>query len=230
MSDPFEGLPRGHFAAVLADPPWHFQAWVDTGHSGARLPNGGKNYGSSRGPTYQTMRENELKDIPVSELAARDSVLFLWGCWPVLEQSLRLINAWGFTYKTCGFCWMKADQYRLFALQEDVRMGLGYWTRANSEFCLLSTRGKPKRINPDVRQGIIEPLREHSRKPDCVHERIERLVAGPYLELFARQSRPGWTTWGNETTKFDTSAPKLEPQHFVGGSKPFETDSCKTQP
>jgi N6-adenosine-specific RNA methylase IME4 len=82
-------------------------------------------------------------------------------------------------------------------------MGLGYWTRANTEPCLLATRGKPKRLNADVRQGIIEPRREHSRKPDCVHDRIERLVAGPYLELFARARRPGWDAWGNEVGKFD---------------------------
>ena len=81
-------------------------------------------------------------------------------------------------------------------------MKLGYWTRANSEVCLLATRGKPKRVNADVRQAIIAPSREHSRKPDGIHERIERLVAGPYLELFARQQRPGWTAWGNETEKF----------------------------
>jgi len=80
---------------------------------------------------------------------------------------------------------------------------MGYWTRANSEPCLLATRGKPKRLSAAVRQGIIEPRREHSRKPDCVHERIERLVAGPYLELFARATRPGWTCWGNEVGKFD---------------------------
>jgi len=202
MSDPFEGLPRGHYGAILADPPWHFQAWVDTGHSGSRLPNGGKNYGSSRGPTYQTMREAELAALPVSHLAADNSVLFMWICWPVLEQSLRLLNAWGFSYKTCGFSWMKADQYRLFALQEDVRMGLGYWTRANSEVCLLATRGKPKRRSANVRQGIIEPLREHSRKPDCTHQRIEELVPGPYLELFARAPRKGWDVWGNQTDKF----------------------------
>jgi N6-adenosine-specific RNA methylase IME4 len=81
-------------------------------------------------------------------------------------------------------------------------VGMGYWTRANSEVCLLATRGKPKRLNADVRQGIIEPRREHSRKPDCVPGRIERLVAGPYLELFARTTRPGWDSWGNETDKF----------------------------
>jgi N6-adenosine-specific RNA methylase IME4 len=66
----------------------------------------------------------------------------------------------------------------------------------------LATRGKPKRLNADVRQGIIAPRREHSRKPDNIHERIERLVAGPYCELFARQLRPNWHTWGNQTDKF----------------------------
>jgi N6-adenosine-specific RNA methylase IME4 len=87
-----------------------------------------------------------------------------------------------------------------------VQVGMGYWTRANSEPCLLATRGKPKRINADVRQGIIEPRREHSRKPDCVPARIERLVEGPYLELFARTQRPGWTVWGNQTDKFGVAA------------------------
>lgn len=144
-----------------------------------------------------------MAKMPVAELAAPDCCLFLWIVWPTLPEALGLIESWGFTYKTCGFCWLKADPYRLFALDEDVRMGLGYWTRSNSEVCLLATRGKPKRVDNCVRQGIIEPIREHSRKPDGIHERIERLVAGPYLELFARQSRPGWTVWGNETSKFD---------------------------
>jgi N6-adenosine-specific RNA methylase IME4 len=152
------------------------------------------------------MDEKELAGLPVSEIAADDCVLFMWMCWPTLEQSLRLLKAWGFTYKTCAFSWMKADQYRLFALEEDVRMGLGYWTRSNSEACLLATRGKPKRCAADVRQGIIEPIREHSRKPDCVHGRIERLVAGPYLELFARAPRKGWDVWGNQTDKFREAA------------------------
>ena len=82
------------------------------------------------------------------------------------------------------------------------QMGTGDWTRANSEPCLLATRGKPKRINADVRQAIIEPRREHSRKPDCVRGRIERLVEGPYLELFARSRCRGWDAWGNEIGKF----------------------------
>lgn len=218
MIDPFANLPKAHYGAILADPPWHFQAWVETGHSGSRLPNGGKNYGSSRAPTYQTMKKDDICSLPIAELAAPDCVLFLWTCWPILKQAFDVMDAWGFTYKTCAFSWLKADPYRLFILEEDVRMGLGYWTRANTEPCLLATRGKPKRTGVDVRQGIVEKLRQHSRKPDCVHERIERLVAGPYLELFARQQRPGWTTWGNETTKFNPPADTYDTQRDFAGS------------
>jgi hypothetical protein len=77
-------------------------------------------------------------------------------------------------------------------------MGQGYYTRANTEFCLLATRGSPQRDAFDVHQLIVSPVREHSRKPDEAHQRIERLLAGPYLEIFARAERPGWVTWGNE--------------------------------
>jgi len=181
VSDPFAGLPRNHFGAILADPPWRFETWSVKG--------------MGRSPGYSTMTVGEMAVLPISAAAARDCVLFLWISWPMLEHALHVIDRWNFKYKTCGFAWVKS-------VGCNVAVGTGYWTRANSEVCLLATRGKPKRLNADVRQGVIEPRREHSRKPDCVHERIERLVAGPYLELFARQSRPGWTTWGNETTKF----------------------------
>lgn len=144
------------------------------------------------------MSEAEIIALPVKDVAASDSVLFLWACWPTLKQALRIIDAWGFQYKTCAFSWLKVNK------DGSPFSGLGYWTRANSEMCLLATRGKPKRLAADVAQGILAPRREHSRKPDCTHERIERLVAGPRLELFGRQSRPGWTVWGNEATKFDT--------------------------
>jgi N6-adenosine-specific RNA methylase IME4 len=150
---------------------------------------------------------NAIKALPVVELAAPDSVLFLWCCWPSIKDAFDVIDAWGFTYKTCAFDWMKADNTQPDFFQEEVsvQVGLGYWTRANTEPCLLAARGKPKRLNADVRQGIIAPRREHSRKPDGIHEAIERLVAGPYLELFARQSRPGWTVWGNEVNRFDAA-------------------------
>jgi N6-adenosine-specific RNA methylase IME4 len=154
------------------------------------------------------MKEEELNALPVGDLAADDCVLFLWTCWPVLPWSLRTIEAWGFTYKTCGFAWVKAHAKQIDMFRDDIEphMTLGYWTRSNSEVCLLATKGNPKRRATDVRQAIIEPRREHSRKPDCVPSRIERLVAGPYLELFARTQRPGWTVWGNQTDKFQAVA------------------------
>lgn len=192
MSDPFADLPRGYFGALYADPPWHFDVWAE---------------GSARNAAskYLTMSVDDIAAMPVGELAAPDCALFMWIVWPRLIESIRVLQAWGFTYKTCAFAWVKANtsQIDMFRDDGDAQVGMGYWTRANSEVCLLATRGKPRRLNADVRQGIIAPRREHSRKPDGIHERIERLVAGPYLELFARQSRPGWTTWGNESTKFD---------------------------
>jgi N6-adenosine-specific RNA methylase IME4 len=195
-ADPFSGLPRGHFKAIYADPPWRFEAWS------------GKGTARSADNHYNTMRADDIASLPVAELAAPDCVLFMWICWPLLPDALRLIEAWGFKYKTCGFDWHKADdrQSDMFTDSVRVQVGMGYWTRANTEPCLLATRGKPKRRNADVRQGIIEPRREHSRKPDCVPSRIERLVDGPYLELFARTMRPGWTVWGNQTDKFEAAA------------------------
>lgn len=193
----FADLPRGHFRAILADPPWGFKVW-----------SGPEKKVASRGTVapYHTMEMEDLRALPVAELAADNCTLFMWIVWPTMPEALSVIESWGFTYKTCAFTWLKADPYRLWVLEEDVRMGLGYWTRANSEVCLLATRGKPKRRDNSVRQGIIEPIRQHSRKPDEIHGRIERLVAGPYLELFARQQRPGWTCWGNETNKFQGAA------------------------
>ena len=191
--------PTGKYAAILADPPWLFESlW------GGRPRKIGNNYHPSRAIErhYDLQTDDEIGALPVGDLAADDCVLFLWTCWPILQRSFAILDAWRFTYKTCAFSWMKADPYRLFADDKTPFAGLGYWTRANTEPCLLATRGKPKRLNADVRQGIIAPRREHSRKPDGIHERIERLVAGPYLELFARQRRKGWTTWGNELDKF----------------------------
>lgn len=196
MSDPFEGLQRGHYGAILADPPWSFEVWS------------GKGTARSAENHYSTMTMRQISRLPVDELAAKDCALLIWCCWPSLPDALRIIEAWGFEYKTCGFDWMKAHAGQLDMLRDDTdaSMGMGYWTRANTEPCLLAVRGKPKRLDAGVRQGIIEPRREHSRKPDCVHGRIEKLVAGPYLELFARAPRSGWTVWGNDTNKFKEAA------------------------
>lgn len=195
----FQDLPQaGRYQAILADPPWKYAMW-----EGSDAANGVAT------AHYQTAAVDDLGLLPVADLAAKNCVLFIWITWPLLPDCLDLISRWGFTYKTCAFSWMKADASQLDLLRDDMTayMGLGMWTRANSEVCLLATREKPKRLNADVRQGIIAPRREHSRKPDGVHERIERLVAGPYVELFARQQRPGWDCWGNETDRFVSSRP-----------------------
>lgn len=185
--------PTGKYGAILADPPWRFETWGKQDNASTYVER-----------HYSTMTRDEILNLPVSELAAPDCVLFIWVTWPTLLQAIETIKCWQFHYKTCGFAWIKANaqQIEMFRNDSDVDMLGGYWTRSNSEVCLLATRGKPKRLNADVRQGIIAPRREHSRKPDEIHGRIERLVAGPYLELFARSPRQGWDVWGNETQKF----------------------------
>jgi N6-adenosine-specific RNA methylase IME4 len=201
-ADSFLSLPRRHFKAILADPPWRFKTYNEAGRQ--RCPDW-KPFKGSPSIHYDTMSLDELCTLPVADLAAPDCCLFIWITWPLLLESLNVIEAWGFNYKTCAFDWVKAqvNQIDMFREDADVQIGMGFWTRSNSEPCLLAVRGQPKRIDAGVRMGIIEPRRQHSRKPDCVHQRIERLVAGPYLELFARKTRPGWTSWGNEVGKFD---------------------------
>lgn len=193
----FNALPRNHYGVVYADPPWHYEVWS------------GKGTGRSAEQHYNTMSIDDICAMPVKDLCADNCVLFLWATWPCLKDAFKVIEAWGFTYKTCGFDWMKADvsTLDLFPDPKTADMKMGHWTRSNSEPCLLAVRGTPRRLDAGVRMGIIESAREHSRKPSCVYGRIERLVAGPYLELFARQKRAGWDVWGNQTDKFAVHTP-----------------------
>lgn len=178
-------LPAGPFATIYADPPWNFKV---------RSPKGARWSASQH---YDTMSLADIKALPVADIAAKDCALFLWATDPMLDQAFDVLDSWGFEYKTIGFYWIKENRKA-----PGYFMGGGYWTRANPEVCLLATRGKPKRINADVRRLVSEPRREHSRKPDRIRTDIERLVNGPYLEMFARSAAPGWTAWGNETEKF----------------------------
>jgi N6-adenosine-specific RNA methylase IME4 len=187
------------YGAIYADPPWHFQSWTN-----GRWKGDGKIFTPPKAPEYHTMSVDQIASMPVHKLAADDCILFMWGIWVMLPEALRVIDSWGFRYKTCAFNWSKADvsQVDMFRDDADTQLGLGDWVRQDSEFCLLATRGKPKRKSASVRQGIIERRRQHSRKPDCVYGRIESLVDGPYIELFARSTRPGWEAWGAEVGKF----------------------------
>lgn len=189
-------LPQaGAFACILSDPPWRFRA-------------GGKDRPGSRSVEhhYATMSQAELCALPVRQVAARDCHLFMWVTSPMIPQALVVMKAWGFRYSTVAFVWTKLKpnqdhrQMRLTPWVEgDFWVGLGLTTRKNAEFILLGRRGSPKRLAKDVRELIIAPVREHSRKPDEQYERIERYCVGPRLELFARgPAHPGWTAWGNE--------------------------------
>lgn len=182
------------YGAILADPPWAFVTYAGEW----KLPTTG-------GDTYKTMSLDALAALQADSVAADDCVLFLWTIDSHLDQAMELGQAWGFEYKTIAFIWVKSNEdstFRLFPAKPSFGIGMGYWTRKQAELCLLFTRGKPKRLDRGVRQIIDARRREHSRKPNEQYERIERLVAGPYLEMFARQRRPGWDAWGNETTKF----------------------------
>lgn len=192
-------LPDGHFGCILADPPWAFRTFSGENMTPHRCAE----------DHYGTMDFAALSALPVDRIAAKDCALFMWVVGSHLMESIELAAAWGFTFKTDAFYWLKqrlvdAQQVDLFTGDiPDLRMGFGYWTRKQAEPCWLFTRGNPRRLSAGVWQVIVEPRREHSRKPDCQYDRIEALVGGPYLELFARQRRPGWTAWGNQVGKFE---------------------------
>ena len=167
------------YQAIYADSPWDYQQ--------CRLSGSAKKH-------YPTMRIEELCALPVAEIADRDCALFLWATFPQLPEALRLIQAWGFVYKTVAFVWLKQNRKALTWFY-----GLGFWTRSNAEVCLLATKGHPKRQSAGIHQLVISPVERHSKKPDEVREKIVELMGDvPRIELFARQQTPGWDVWGNE--------------------------------
>jgi N6-adenosine-specific RNA methylase IME4 len=184
------------YGVIYADPPWRFRNYSRKGE------------GRNAVAHYDCMTIDEIAAVPVAKWAARDCVLFLWAVDPLLPEAFRVIESWGFTFKTVGFYWAKLNKTAdpCSATAEDFFTGLGYWTRANVEQCLLATRAKPPRLAKDVRRLIVAPRREHSRKPKEVFDRIERLAGGPYLEMFSRTSRPGWDSWGDQQGLFDRGA------------------------
>lgn len=193
------GLPENHFSCVLADPPWFFRTRTE--------------FISNRDPRHHykggVMSIKDIAALPIGDVASKDAHLFLWVTGPCLEQSFDVIKAWGFRYSGVAFTWVKlkkshdANQLRVLpTADQDFHVGLGFTTRKNAEFCLLARRGNAKRIAKNIRELIVAPRREHSRKPDETYHRIEQYTAGPYLELFGRSQRPNWTVRGDETEKF----------------------------
>lgn len=198
----FSCLQTHYYGAIVADPPWHFRARTTLQMS---------NWTSRRDAEkhYTVMGVDDIAALPVGELAAKDAHLFLWATGPCLRQAFDVMEAWGFRYSAVAFTWIKfrkshnSMQLRIVPTDEsDLHVGLGLTTRKNAEFVLLGRRGNAHRNAKNVREVILSPVREHSRKPDEAYRRVERYCDGPYLELFARQRRPGWDSWGNETEKF----------------------------
>lgn len=164
---------------IYADPPWKYEQ--KTLHGAA------ENH-------YSTMSLKNICQLKINEISSSDCILFLWSTFPQLECAFRVINSWGFKYKTVAFVWVKQNKK-----SKTLFFGLGFWTRGNAEICLLATKGKPKRKSNKISQLIITPIEEHSKKPDIVRDKIIELVGDlPRIELFARQKTKGWDVWGNE--------------------------------
>jgi N6-adenosine-specific RNA methylase IME4 len=182
---PFESLCDGAARCILADPPWLFEAWSGKGTAKNPLAH------------YACLNLDQIAALPVRSLADPEGcVLILWATAPMLPQAFDLMARWGFSYRSAG-AWAKQSRSG-----RSLAFGTGYIYRSAAEFWLLGTIGKPSLRSRSVRNLIVAPLREHSRKPDQMHADIERLFHPPYVELFARNTRPGWSVWGNELQKF----------------------------
>ena len=170
------------YKIIYADPPWYFKSYSKKGED--------------RNATnhYPCMEFNDLLALNINDIADVDCCLFMWVTDPFLEKSFKLLKQWGFKYKTIAFTWAKKNK-----TNDNFFMGLGYWTRANPEICLLATKGKPKRFYKNVKQLVIDSRREHSRKPDIIRTNIVNLCGDlPRIELFARHKVQGWDCWGDE--------------------------------
>ncbi len=164
---------------IYADPPWK--------------------YGTDVRKHYQTVPIKDIYKFPINKIASDNCALFLWVTFPILPQAIETVKQWGFRYVTVAFTWVKTYKRN----GRPVR-GMGNWTRANAELCVLGIRGNLKRKSKKVHQIVMSPLREHSRKPDEIREHIVELLGDlPRIELFARQGTNGWDAWGNETKKFN---------------------------
>lgn len=199
----FADLPRSDYGLILADPPWAFRTFN----------------GRDRTPTqkrfreaedhYPTMSIDDMAKLPVASIAAKDCALAMWIVGSHCDVALDLGRAWGFTFRTDLLYWLKQkliDAQQIDMFTGDIappKMSMGYYTRKQLEPCWLFTRGSPPVKAHDVRQLIIAPPREHSRKPVEQYDRLDRLFGDvPRLELFSRTPAKGWDAWGNETNKF----------------------------
>lgn len=170
------------YKIIYADPPWQYRVYSQ------------KSQGRSAENHYHTMNIKDIMALPVDKIADKDCILFLWITFPCLKEGIEVMERWGFKYKTCGFNWVKRNKKK-----NTYFMGLGFWTRSNSEVCLIGTKGQPKRVSKSVPQICDARIMEHSRKPAEIRERIVELCGElPRVELFARDKVKGWDSLGDE--------------------------------
>ena len=175
-----DSFPIGKYNIIYADPPWTYT---------------GNMMNSSVTDHYKTMSLDDICNLPIGKISADNCVLFMWVTLPKLNQFMKVVSSWGFTYKTTAFVWVKKNKK-----SDSFFFGLGRWTRANPEICILATKGRIIRKSNKVRQLQIFPIEEHSKKPDKFRDLILDLVGDlPRIELFARPPFvKGWDHYGNE--------------------------------
>lgn len=167
---------------IYADPPWTYNDKAQAGNRGA-------------GFKYPLMTIDDIKSLPISNLAADNCYLFCWVTFPLLQEGLDTIKAWGFEYKTIGFNWIKTNKKNTSTLF----WGMGNHTRACGEICLIGVKGKPQRVSKSVHSVVMSPIQAHSKKPDIIRDRIVQLCGDlPRIELFARNATLGWDVFGNQ--------------------------------
>ena len=171
------------YSVIYADPAWTFKTYSSKGE------------GRSASQHYKVSSLAEMKALRVEDIAEDNCALFMWATYPNLLEAIELGKAWGFNYKTVAFTWVKRNKKA-----DSYFVGMGYYTRANAEICILFTRGKPlTRMSKSVRQVCDARIMRHSEKPGEIRERIVELFGDlPRIELFSREKVRGWDCWGNE--------------------------------
>lgn len=191
-AEEFRSQVIGDYGTILADPPWQFM-----NRTGKMAPE------HHRLTRYTTLKLEEILSIPVAQAAAPESHLYLWVPNALLAEGMAVLKGWGFTYKT-NLIWYKIRKDG----GPDGR-GVGFYFRNVTEMLLFGVRGRIRTLPPGRKQVniITSRKREHSRKPDELYKIIEQCSPGPYLELFARGRRPGWSQWGNEADEYEPKWP-----------------------
>jgi N6-adenosine-specific RNA methylase IME4 len=175
----------GTFGTIVVDPPWAFS------YSTRKSEAGNNGWRGSTDRHYRNMPLAELRRLPVPDVAAADSVLWLWSVNALLDDAVGLMGHWGFDYKNT-LTWAKTARHG------GPAVGMGFWMRGATEHLLLGVKGKPKPLRRNQPTWFAAPPTQHSAKPDEAYQIIETLTPGPYLDLFARRPRDGWTCWGDE--------------------------------